>query len=415
MSEKLLVCLVCCFLLAALPVAAAPNEGSPIVKDDPASLTAPAIRFALTFDGGPSREYTPRLLAVMSRYGARGTFFSAGKNSALYPELIRQITAGGSEIGGYSASPSSLTGGPYTTYYETAPMATLGEITGAPAHYSGPGYREEGVVFLKQAPEIGLTTVIWVVDPRDLSDLSPAAIAEKVLASLRPGSIVVLHDGDGARQATVDAVEIILREASARGYNSVPLSELEGFSPRDYYSTRSRTWLNNDQAEVRNIQARLEELGYDCGGVDGVIGPNTEQGIRRFIQGARGDAGPRPAERIARSEIRINIPDYSLSLIENGKLVKRYDIAVGTPYEQTPTGNFAIFAKIEIQHGIRAPILPTGRRCPPVSTTRWGRGGWSLRRPTAFTARTRTGTSATPSLAAVSGCMTARPGSCTKS
>lgn len=43
----------------------------------------------------------------------------------------------------------------------------------------------------------------------------------------------------------------------------------------------------------------------------------------------------------------INIPEYQLTLMDKGQVVKRYDIAVGTPYEQTPTGQFAIFYKQE--------------------------------------------------------------------
>jgi L,D-transpeptidase ErfK/SrfK len=49
----------------------------------------------------------------------------------------------------------------------------------------------------------------------------------------------------------------------------------------------------------------------------------------------------------ANPEIQINIPEYVLTLIDKGQVVKNYDIAVGTPYEQTPTGSFAIFYKLE--------------------------------------------------------------------
>ncbi len=49
----------------------------------------------------------------------------------------------------------------------------------------------------------------------------------------------------------------------------------------------------------------------------------------------------------AGSEIYINIPEYKLTLIDKGQVVKSYDIAVGTPYEQTPVGSFAVFLKQE--------------------------------------------------------------------
>jgi L,D-transpeptidase ErfK/SrfK len=49
----------------------------------------------------------------------------------------------------------------------------------------------------------------------------------------------------------------------------------------------------------------------------------------------------------ASPEIYINIPEYQLTVVDKGQVVKRYEIAVGTPYEQTPTGNFAVFLKQE--------------------------------------------------------------------
>lgn len=50
---------------------------------------------------------------------------------------------------------------------------------------------------------------------------------------------------------------------------------------------------------------------------------------------------------LANPEIHINIPEYQLTVIDKGQVVKVYDIAVGTPYEQTPVGSFAVFLKQE--------------------------------------------------------------------
>lgn len=48
---------------------------------------------------------------------------------------------------------------------------------------------------------------------------------------------------------------------------------------------------------------------------------------------------------LAQPEIYINIPQYQLMLVDNGQVIKTYDIAVGTPYEPTPIGSFKIFYK----------------------------------------------------------------------
>lgn len=50
---------------------------------------------------------------------------------------------------------------------------------------------------------------------------------------------------------------------------------------------------------------------------------------------------------LAQPEIHINIPAYALQLVDSdsGKILKQYNIAVGTPYEQTPVGTFQVFYK----------------------------------------------------------------------
>lgn len=52
-----------------------------------------------------------------------------------------------------------------------------------------------------------------------------------------------------------------------------------------------------------------------------------------------------PATALASPEIHINIPEYILLVVDKGEVIKKYNIAVGTLYEQTPTGKFTIFAK----------------------------------------------------------------------
>lgn len=48
---------------------------------------------------------------------------------------------------------------------------------------------------------------------------------------------------------------------------------------------------------------------------------------------------------LARPEIQLNIPEYVLRLVDNGNILREYHVAVGTPYEPTPTGKFIIAYK----------------------------------------------------------------------
>ena len=50
---------------------------------------------ALTFDDGPDRTYTPRMLDLLKANGVKATFCLVGKQAKAYPELVRRIVAEG--------------------------------------------------------------------------------------------------------------------------------------------------------------------------------------------------------------------------------------------------------------------------------------------------------------------------------
>lgn len=85
------------------PVPDGVNTTSPVltkVRGDTAlSSSVPAGKVALTFNGGPDPEWTPRVLDLLSRHHAHATFFVNGADAAKYPGLVEQIRAGGHEIG----------------------------------------------------------------------------------------------------------------------------------------------------------------------------------------------------------------------------------------------------------------------------------------------------------------------------
>ncbi|HEY9369567.1 MAG TPA: bifunctional polysaccharide deacetylase/glycosyltransferase family 2 protein [Streptomyces sp.] len=93
---------------------AAPDEirdGGPVVRVDPTGTHSAAPRsgaVALTYDGGPSPDWTPRLLDVLKAEGAKATFFVTGSDAAAHPELVRRIVAEGHEIGSHTYTDADL-------------------------------------------------------------------------------------------------------------------------------------------------------------------------------------------------------------------------------------------------------------------------------------------------------------------
>src|SRR5699024_1787705 len=56
---------------------------------------------ALTFDDGPSKEVTPRILDILSQHGAVATFFMLGSQVDYYPDIAKRVADEGHEIGNH--------------------------------------------------------------------------------------------------------------------------------------------------------------------------------------------------------------------------------------------------------------------------------------------------------------------------
>jgi len=54
-----------------------------------------------------------------------------------------------------------------------------------------------------------------------------------------------------------------------------------------YYHNRGMDWIYKEQQDTKKIQLRLKELGFDCGTIDGTLGPKTEQAVRALQRDLR--------------------------------------------------------------------------------------------------------------------------------
>jgi peptidoglycan/xylan/chitin deacetylase (PgdA/CDA1 family) len=76
-----------------------------------------------------------------------------------------------------------------------------------------------------------MTTIQWNVDPRDWTQPGAGMIEARVLRAVRPGSIVLLHDGGGPRGETVAALRSLIRALRSRGYGFDTVPQLLGMRP----------------------------------------------------------------------------------------------------------------------------------------------------------------------------------------
>ncbi|MEM7513968.1 MAG: polysaccharide deacetylase family protein, partial [Bacteroidota bacterium] len=192
---------------------------------------------ALTFDDGPNPEATPELLDVLDSLGIKATFFINGKHAVLYPDVLRETAQRGHEIGNHAWTHQALyhfsEDIPFEEIKETNKL--IAEITGTTPTLFRPPYLVQGIGVKKSLPKFSLLSIGARVHGSDWEDQNPGTIADKVLASMKPGEIIVLHDGDGdaqegeiqkSRMGTVEAVQIIGKRLLEEGYQFVTIREL---------------------------------------------------------------------------------------------------------------------------------------------------------------------------------------------
>ncbi|HEU0027462.1 MAG TPA: polysaccharide deacetylase family protein [Ktedonobacterales bacterium] len=190
----------------------------------------PASVVALTFDDGPTPYYTPAILSYLEQTHTPATFFVLGQYAKAYPWLVQREAADGFTIGIHTWShPDMRLLTPAQRAWQLAATAQqLHADLGANAclWLWRPPYGSYNSTIVAQAGTFGLTTIMWNDDPADWSQPGTMTIVNRVLSNVRPGSIILLHDGPAGRAQTLAALPYILAGLRQRGLTPVSLPQL---------------------------------------------------------------------------------------------------------------------------------------------------------------------------------------------
>lgn len=178
---------------------------------------------ALTFDDGPHPLFTPRLLDILERHGARGTFFMVGQAAARFPDVVQRVAAGGHAIGNHTWDHPSLPeiGG-------RARRAQIRQCARAVAPYGHkllrPPFGHLDRSSHWDAAWLGYRIIAWNVVGYDWLDHDATWLSQNLLHHIRPGCIVLLHDAAYVtleqnyvdRALMLEAVDIVLAALADR-------------------------------------------------------------------------------------------------------------------------------------------------------------------------------------------------------
>ncbi|MBU2603072.1 MAG: polysaccharide deacetylase family protein [Actinobacteria bacterium] len=178
---------------------------------------------ALTFDDGPS-EHTVEILAILEKKGVPATFFWIGKVAASYKSVTANARAAGHEIENHTWGHADLTklGADGLSAEISRGAAAVGG-----ARFLRPPYGAYNAAVAAEAARQGQRIAMWDVDTLDWKIRDAASIASRVKAAVKPGAVILMHDGGGDRSQTVAALPGIIDWLLMNGYS---LTTLQGMS-----------------------------------------------------------------------------------------------------------------------------------------------------------------------------------------
>ncbi len=213
-------------------------EGGPVQRpaaDGTVTTSAmPAKTIALTFDDGPDPQWTPKILDVLARYDAAGTFFVVGAQVNRHPELARRIVDAGSEVAVHTFTHVDLSSTP--AWQRSVELNLTGNAvaaaTGVRATLMRPPYSAtpDAVTAaaydaMRQAADEGYLTVLTDLDTRDWALPGVEQIVAAATPEAGAGAVVMMHDSGGDRSQTVAALDVLIPRLQEQGYRFTTVSQ----------------------------------------------------------------------------------------------------------------------------------------------------------------------------------------------
>ena len=148
---------------------------------------------ALTFDDGPDPEATPRLLKILERHDARGTFFMLGEHAATQRGLVRRMAEAGHAIGNHTWDHPSF---PFISSRERRRQirACAEAVTPFGRQLFRPPYGEQSLASRLDLLLMGYDVILFNREVGDWCEPNAEAMARALVHWVRPGDIVCLHD-----------------------------------------------------------------------------------------------------------------------------------------------------------------------------------------------------------------------------
>jgi cellulose synthase/poly-beta-1,6-N-acetylglucosamine synthase-like glycosyltransferase/peptidoglycan/xylan/chitin deacetylase (PgdA/CDA1 family)/spore germination protein YaaH len=205
---------------------------------------------AISFDDGPDPTWTPKILDILKKYNVKGTFFMIGEVAQENVGVMQRVYREGHEIGNHTFTHpdiSEISTGQVDLQLNLTEQLFAAKLGVNPVFFRPPYSIDQEPDTNDQAAPIehiqnhGYVIVGDKIDTDDWDETprkTPQEIIDSVFEQIDAanvktwmrGSVILMHDGGGDRQPTVDALPKLIEALRARGYEIVPVSQLIGLN-----------------------------------------------------------------------------------------------------------------------------------------------------------------------------------------
>jgi len=181
-----------------------------------------------TFDAGDASTSAETILSVLAKHHVIGTFFMTGKFIQANPSFVREAAAAGAEIFSHTYDhphlPTLSDADIALEFTKTESLLqSVADISPKPFFRAPYGDRDSRV--LADAYAAGYESIYWTVDALDWEERqgeTDAGVTSRIMDSLAPGNIYLMHVGDGITGRILDGV---FTAVEAKGYRIVSLTQ----------------------------------------------------------------------------------------------------------------------------------------------------------------------------------------------
>ncbi len=207
-----------------LPTMAPAPAPNPTATQTEPTAPSPTKRVSLTFDDGPRKNTTPKILDILQEKGVSATFFCIGARAESNPDIARRIIDEGHLLGNHTQNHKDLiklTSAQIKEEIEEANRQI--EAAGGEARYLRPPYGHIDKRVTRAMKESGMTIVCWNIDTRDWNKKKTDSIVANALKDAHDGGIILMHD---TYPTSVEALPAVIDAMREKGYEFVRLDAL---------------------------------------------------------------------------------------------------------------------------------------------------------------------------------------------